>query len=480
VDSLPILLDRSAFPGYTEGNRLDCDLAVSREEKVSFMRSHASGIERLLVRPLPLALVLGLLCAALSGLAAARWQVAYAANPSVAIVSPTSPQGPVQTGIQVVGAGWNPSANIQVFYNAPANNQPCGDPNNSQNLAQTNKIPGVSTQVAQPDGSWKIDFLWPTTATGQFYVCAFDSTTPTQVTPSTQPFDVLSATPPSISVDKSTPNIGDQITVTGLGFLPGNQPVDLFLAQPGQQTGTSLGTVTVAPDGSFSQKVTLPTSPSGQLSIVALSRTPVSDALPPLDASVPITVGATASTPTPTPAGTVTPSPTTTTTTTTTGTSTPSASGLILVALIVVLVLVILAIFGVLIWYVAGTRPPAGYGAPSAPPPPGRSRVPVAAPRRGQGGWQSQPGWQTEDEWEGVQGPWEEDEQGGWNDLPTQWGDESNPWPQDQGGQSGPGAPPSWSGPAGRGNAGVQRPAPPRGPNRDDRPGRARPGQDGW
>src|SRR5579871_4469219 len=88
------------------------------------MRSHASGIERLLVCSLPLALVLGLLGAALGGLVDARGQVAHADNPSITIVSPTTANGPVQTNVQINGAGWNPGASIQVFYSAPANKTP--------------------------------------------------------------------------------------------------------------------------------------------------------------------------------------------------------------------------------------------------------------------------------------------------------------------------------------------------------------------
>lgn len=448
------------------------------------MRSHASAIERLLVRSLPLAVVLGLLSATLFGLVAQQRQVAHADGPMITIVSPSSASGPVQTGIEVTGSGWNagslPQDKVQVYYSAPSNNMPCGDPNSSQTTAQTNQIPGFSVLSIGSSTTWTIDFQWPATAIGPFYVCAFDTTTPTVVTASTQPFTVLSTAPPGITISSTTPNIGDQVTVTGTGFLPGNQPIDLFLAQPGQQTGASLGTATAANDGSFTQMVTLPTAPSGQLNIIALARASVNGALAPLSASVPVTVGASPSTPTPPAAGTVTPVTTPTVTTPTTTNS--SSSGLILVALIVALVLVILAIFGVLFWYVAGTRPPAGVAAPAGPPPgppPGRARAPVA-PRGGASGRQSQQGWQADDDWDNQVGPWEEDDQGGWNDLPTQWGDEGNAWPQNPRGQSGPGTPPPRSGPAGRGNAGVQRPAPPRGPNRDDWPGNPRSGQDGW
>ncbi len=463
------------------------------------MRAHASGIKRRLARSLALALALGMLSAAIYALVVApQAQVARAANPSVSIVSPTSASGPVQTGIRVVGNGWNGGASIQIFYNPPANNQPCGDPNNSQALAQSNPLPGVPMQTARPDGTWTIDFQWPSnTGAGQFYICAFDTTTPTQVTPSDKAFQVLSTSLPAITVDKQFPNVGDQITINGTGFLPGNQPIDLFISAPNQSPGVKLTTATADNGGNFSVKATLPTSPTGQVNIVALSRTPVSGALPPLSASQEITVGATPSTPTPGPTDTTTPEPTETTTPTANNTGTNQTAStkpdLLLVTLIVLLILVILAIFGVMIWYVLGTRPPAGVGAPGAPAPPAGVRAPAAsrrsqdswqslpeAPRRSQDSWQSLPDWQTEDEWEGQQGPWEEDPQGGWNELPTQWSDEANPWPSPQSGPAGPSAPPTWSGPAGRGNAGAQRPAPPRGPYRNDRQGRARSGQEDW
>ncbi len=442
------------------------------------MRAQASGRERLLVRTLPLALVLGMLCAALGGLVAPRGQVAHADGPTITIASPASAEGPVQTGIRVVGTGWNTGnlANdqVQVFYSPPSNNLPCGDPNQSQQRAQQYQIPGFSILNIGSGTTWTIEFQWPSnTGVGQFYICAFDTTTPTQVTASTQPFTVLATTLPGITVSNNFPNVGDQITVNGTGFLPGNQPIDLYLTPQIQQTGTRLATVTAGNDGSFSQKITLPSSPSGQLNIVALSRPSVNGAITPLTAATQITVSATPSTPTPGPSPTVTPSPAATTTatapTTTPTTTSTSKSGLLLVVLIVLLVLVILAIIGVLIWYVVGTRPPAGVAAPPAPAR-GYARAPTA-PRRTQSGWQSASEWQGDDEWESQQGPWEEDEQGGWNDLPTEWN--PDPWPQQQGGPS------SWSGPTGRGNSGAQRPMP-RGPNRDDRQGRGRPGPGDW
>lgn len=352
--------------------------------------------------------------------------VARAAAPTITIVSPTSASGPTETHMQLSGAGWNPGANVQLYYSQPANGQPCGDPNTAQNQASAHPF-GNGLINVQSNGSWSIQATqWPdNTGTGQFYICGFDVTNPTQVVASNQQFTVLSNTPPSLDPPQPTfPNIGDQVQIGGHGFLPGNQPIDLWLTQtPNNPTqGASLGTVTSDGAGNFTQQVTLPTNLSGNLSIVAQSRTSVNGAPAPLVASVDVTVGATASTPTASPTGSATPDPTAVVRATATpasagtgGSSGSSAGKTILAFLLVLLTMVILAIFGVLIWYFMGIRPPAG-GAP-LPSPAGRTRPPVSPPRRGPARRPSQADWPGDDDWEDQQGPWEEDDQGGWSDV---------------------------------------------------------------
>jgi hypothetical protein len=378
--------------------------------------------------------VLGLMAAMCGGpLFSPGGKVARAAGtPSITIASPSSAQGPIETRLQINGAGWNPGANVQLFYNAPSNNQPCGDPNASQTLAQSQPL-GTGAISVQGDGTWVLKTQWPSTNTGQFTICGFDLATPTTVIPSNQPFTVLSTSLPTLDPPTPAfPNAGDQITLTGHGFLPGNQAVDLWLtSNPSDPThGTSLGTVTPDGTGQFTKQITLPLTQSGNLTIVAQSRPSVNGAPAPLVATIDLTIGATASTPTASPTGTATPDPTATVpaATTPTGTGTGSSSGSstsrsILAVLLALLVLVVVAIFGVLIWYFAGIRPPAG----GAPPPPssGRTRAPVA-PTRGQTGRRSQANWQQEDDWEEQQGPWEEDEQGTWGGA-GQWGQGSGP-----------------------------------------------------
>ncbi len=444
-----------------------------------FMRPHASFIERWCLRTLVLGLVLGALLALLSGLAMSPRTLAARADaaPGVTIVSPASASGPINTGIRVTGAGWNAGDSVQLYYySTTAPMAPCDDAD-AQTLVGSQPIPGGAQVTIQSDGTWHLDFQWPSTTTGQFFICAFDPTA-MQVIPSTQPFNVLSTTLPAIvSIMPSFPNVGDQITVQGSGFLPGGQAIDLKLATPGNENqAVLLGTATSDNSGNFTQMVTLPTTMSGNLELIASSRPSVSGALPPVIAvDNNLVVGATPSTATPGPTGTPTNTPVPTATqpaqaTTGTGGSSGGAASAILDVLIFLLALVILAIFGVLIWYFVGIRPPAGVAAAAAPAAaPPRATGPS---RRGMVGRSSQVEWPSDD-WEMQQAPWEEDEQGAWSDSSTQW---------DDGAGRQFSGPSDWSGPQGRGRGWPdESPRPPssRPPNRDDWQGRSRSGQDG-
>src|SRR5690242_4816880 len=156
--------------------------------------------------------------------------IARAAAPTITIVSPTSASGPTETHMEVSGAGWNAGANVQLFYSQPANNQPCGDPATAQSQASAHPF-GNGLINVQSNGSWTVQATqWPdNTGTGQFYVCGYDVTNTTQVVASNKEFNVLSNTPPSLDAPQPAfPNIGDQVQISGHGFLPGNQPIDLW------------------------------------------------------------------------------------------------------------------------------------------------------------------------------------------------------------------------------------------------------------
>jgi hypothetical protein len=394
------------------------------------------------------------------------------AAPASNITSPSSASGPIQTGVQVKGQGWNPNETIKLFYNTPD----CGDPNNAPTLSQSQSLAGPLT--ADQNGTWVANFQWPGTDTGSFAVCAYDpndTNVPPQVVPANRVFKVLSSAVPTIGTPQPAFfNGGDSILVNLNNFLPGNQPVDVKLTNSlaNQAQATLLATMTVDNNGNASQQVTLPTTLSGNLQIFAASHPAngaAPGALPPLFASQALTVGAVTATPgpteTPSPSPTAPPAATSVPVSTGTGGTPKSAtSSTVLTLLVALLGLVILAIFGVLIWYFVGIRPPADMAAAPAPgPPPSRSRAQVA-PRGGtRGRYSPQDG--EVDEWENQQGPWEEDTQGGWS------GDD---WEQggSQRDQRGGYEPPRRGGSSGGG-----RTPPPRGSSG----GRSRPGtRDEW
>ncbi len=414
-----------------------------------------------------LALVLCPLLALPGGTARALGAAAHlpADAPTSNITSPASASGPIQTGVQVKGQGWNPNETIKLFYNPSPQNAPdCGDPNNAAALSQSQALAGPLT--ARQDGSWVANFQWPGTNPGSFAVCAFDPNDPTvppPVVPASRTFQVLSSAFPTISTPQPAFfNQGDTITVTLTNFLPGNQPIDIKLTNSlaNQANAQLLATVTVDGNGNASQQVTLPATLSGNLQIFAVSHPAPGAApgvLPPLFASQPLTVGQAS----PTPGLTNTPSPDPTAPPTATGVpvntgegTTPKSStaSTVLTILVVLLGLVILAIFGVLIWYFVGIRPPADVppAGPAMGPPPARTRAPVA-PR---GGPRERYAPQEDDEWEDQQGPWEEDTQGGWSG--SDWDEGGGYEPPRRGGSAGGGRTPPPRGSSG----GWSRPGP--------------------
>jgi hypothetical protein len=420
--------------------------------------------------PRPVSLVLVLLVAglalALSG-AAARAQGSTAripAAPTTDVTSPGTASGPIQAGVQVRGQGWNPNETVKLYYNLstaqPPNPPDCGNPANAAALSQSQGLLNTSL-TADSGGTWVANFQWPGTNTGQYAICAFDPSLPSPppVTPASRSFTVLSNQAPTLATPPPAfYNAGDMVNVVLNNFLPGNQPVDVKITNSlaNQAQAMTLTTLTVDNNGSATQQVTLPLTLSGNLQIFAASHAApgaATGALPPLFASQGVTI--TAATPTPVPTSTVLPSPTAapptaTAVPTSTGTGTTpktSTGSAVLTVLVVLLGLVILAIFGVLIWYFVGIRPPpeGGAFAPPAPPPPARTRAPVL-PQGGTRGRYAQP--PEEDEWEDQQGPWEEDAQGGWSGNDWQ---QSEQGPPRRGGggrsmppaRSGSGGPPS-------------------------------------
>ncbi|MEO7019213.1 MAG: hypothetical protein ABI234_03580 [Ktedonobacteraceae bacterium] len=103
---------------------------------------------------------------------------------------------------------------------------------------------------------------WPTsTGTGTFQVCAKAGTS-TISAGFAGFYNVLSATPPQVTVAPTSPDVSKQATVSGTNFLPSGTSVNLLWhAANGGQT-LALGTVTSDSSGAFTQTFTVPSRSS--------------------------------------------------------------------------------------------------------------------------------------------------------------------------------------------------------------------------
>lgn len=189
---------------------------------------------------------------------------------------------------------------------------------------------GLQPVTTTNSGNAVITIPWPNdSGTGTFYVCAQDQSAPTTTFQSSNQYTVLATTVPGISIapaPTATPTPGDtsgtppptasgpdgiyttgqQVVVTGAGFLPGGSTVAVFISGDAASLGMRLSTDPVNADtnGNFSAMVTLPGSRAGNLFLQAATLDGHDGMPPSLLASAPITVRLA---PTPTP--TVSPSP---------------------------------------------------------------------------------------------------------------------------------------------------------------------------
>ena len=117
--------------------------------------------------------------------------------------------------------------------------------------------------TASSTGSLSITIIWPQTSTGSYTVCVRDKNTNT-IYPSANPFQVLSASAPGLSV--SAPVVSSTtVTVTGTNFLPGGGSVEVFYGAPGAAgaargdiCANSAGTKTADAKGGFTLTFTAP------------------------------------------------------------------------------------------------------------------------------------------------------------------------------------------------------------------------------
>ena len=164
-----------------------------------------------------------------------------AANSPLIIPSPS--QGPVKTLVTLQGTDWPPESQVLLSYD---NDPGCSGPN----LTELSPDPKPTANSA---GRFSASFSWPTVSeTGSWYICA---ETPDHVATATAVFNVLSLSPPSLTLLTKGPFMpGQAITVQGQNWLPGGlyisfalQPVQSTASFPLEETAISLFNGTFEP-----------------------------------------------------------------------------------------------------------------------------------------------------------------------------------------------------------------------------------------
>lgn len=129
-----------------------------------------------------------------------------------------------------------------------------------------------ATGTTNAKGSVTVTFTWPSTATGDYVICATDQTTHTKHQ-SQQSFQALPQ--PTLTISSPVYS-GQTVTVTGAHFLPtGSQnggTVDVLYGDGGSNgCATLAGNATVSPDGSFTFTFNAPTTTTNKtITIVAV------------------------------------------------------------------------------------------------------------------------------------------------------------------------------------------------------------------
>ncbi|MBF6589003.1 MAG: hypothetical protein IVW57_00550 [Ktedonobacterales bacterium] len=231
--------------------------------------------------------------------------VALVAMPGIALAGGTPPSvnlavdpasGPVGAQVTVKGSSFTPGDAIQIGYATGS-------------CANGVTIISGATGTATSGGTVSIIIVWPSSGTGNYIICAKD-TTNGHTYPSANHFQVTSATAPAIAIS-SPVRSGQPVTVTGSNFLvPGGGTVEIRYG-PGSGNGcaTTAGTATLNADGSFTFTFNAPFEASStQITITAVYPQGSCDGSWVLRASKTVTVlAATATTPSPTVKPTVAP-----------------------------------------------------------------------------------------------------------------------------------------------------------------------------
>lgn len=161
-------------------------------------------------------------------------------------INPT--QGPAGAVIVVSGSDINQPDGTQIQFGYITNGITCTNAVDSQAGVVHNRA----------FSGW---LRWPVgTGTGFFQVCASVSGSGNFFLVGM--YQVLSTTPPQLSISSATLSVGEQATVTGANFLPAGTNVNLFWQTTNGGGGLLLGTVTSDTNGAFSQTFPVPSRAS--------------------------------------------------------------------------------------------------------------------------------------------------------------------------------------------------------------------------
>lgn len=250
-----------------------------------------------------------------------------ASPPTLTIAVPSSGQGPVGTRFTITGSNWG-TADVLVGAASPGTS--CADPNT---WAMT-----FLHVRPQPDQTIIFTFTWPASLTvtgGPYSICATNNTGTTSVS-----FQLLSPSPPTLTLSPTTTQAGSLVNVTGANFV-GSGSVTLTVTNA---QGNTRELTTLSPDGSgaFSLQYQPRETDVGDVTLHAFTGANVPQGMQPalrVDAKLHVDAAATP---------TVATTPTTAVAVTSPPPSGDNSSVLLVVVLAVFVVLVVLAGAGAL------------------------------------------------------------------------------------------------------------------------------------
>lgn len=307
-------------------------------------------------------------------------------NNTIALLSPSSGQGPVGAEITVQGSQWT---DAEVAIGAASSAANCANPTAGSASGWVASF-GTTTQIT--GGSFTFSFPWPASLSsgGPYTLCAAPSgqSNATGISSSPQTYTVRSAQPPALTLSSSTVQVGQPFTITGSSFY-GAPTVTVTV------NGTKIHSVQPDGNGSFVVSYTPTVAQVGDDSIQAQSP-PEGNAPPVLTASAQIIVSdAPTVTPSPTPSPTPTIEPTATGAVSGQVSGNPPSSGGggggLIIALVIAILLLLALLAGIAVFLIMRRRggPGSDYpGGPGGPgdwggyPGPGRGTGPV--PQYGQ------------------------------------------------------------------------------------------------